>query len=196
MRLKPFKKLSPKTENILCVVFFAIGAVLTFLSLQQEFQKYYLLHMIVFFLAMAMDFCFLYLLYRILKRKALPLFAEKTKRAFSFLFRRLFRFASKIGEKYRPKDKIFIAGESERSFAIQIRTSKNARSRKKLPRLAKDAGEREKIRYEYTCFVFKHDKNIPSVLTPNEVALRLDTNGENRELFENYNEARYSDETI
>lgn len=193
--MKPFKKLSPKTENILCAIFFTIGFALTFLSLQKEFQKYYLLHMIIFIIAMASDILFFRLLYVILKRKALPFLTEKVKNAFSFVFRHIFRFANKIGEKYRPKDKIFIAGENERSFAFEINTAKTIKNRKKLPKLAKDASEREKIRYEYTCFVFKHDKNIPSVLTPNEVALKLDANGDNKEIFENYNEARYSVES-
>ncbi|MBQ8497893.1 MAG: hypothetical protein IJ489_10640 [Clostridia bacterium] len=192
--MKAYKKLSPKTGKIVCAIFLVVGLGLTWASMQKEFQKYYLLHMIVFFLAMTVDIVFLRLLYVILKRKALPFLAEKAKKAFSLVFRHIFRFADKITEKYRPKDKIFIAGENEHSFAIEINTNKVAKSRKKLPKLAKDASERERIRYEYTCFVFKRDKNISSVLTPNEVALRLDENGENRVIFENYNEARYSEE--
>lgn len=192
--MKRFKKLSPRAEKIVCAVSLLIGLLLTWASLQKQLQKFYLLHMVVFVLAAAADIVFFRLLYVILKRKALPFLSEKIKTAFSFVFRNILRLAGKVTEKYRPKDKIFIAGENERSFAIEINTNKVAKSRKKLPKLAKDASERERIRYEYTCFVFKRDKNISSVLTPNEVALRLDENGENRAIFENYNEARYFEE--
>ena len=77
---------------------------------------------------------------------------------------------------------------------METRDRKNVRQRKKLPRLSKDASEREKARHAYTVFVFKREKDVPSVLTPSEVAVRLDEKGENRDIFINYNFARYSEE--
>ena len=77
---------------------------------------------------------------------------------------------------------------------METRERKHRGNRKKLPKLAKDASEREKARHAYTVFVFKKEKDIPSVLTPSEVAVRLDEKGENRDIFINYNFARYSEE--
>jgi hypothetical protein len=85
-------------------------------------------------------------------------------------------------------------GKSERTFVFETHTSGTGQTKRRLPRLTKNASEREKIRYEYICYVFKKDKNISSTLTPNEVGHYLDETGEDHAIFENYNEARYTDE--
>ena len=73
-------------------------------------------------------------------------------------------------------------------------TESRAKEEKNSPNWGENASEREKARHAYTVFVFKRDKDIPSVLTPSEVAVRLDEKGENAEIFTNYNFARYSEE--
>lgn len=90
--------------------------------------------------------------------------------------------------------KVFLDGKEERSFAIETRERKHTKRKKKLPKLGENASEREKARYAYTVFVFRKDKDIPSALTPSEVAVRLDSGGGNEMIFKNYNFARYSEE--
>ena len=77
---------------------------------------------------------------------------------------------------------------------METRERKHNRNRRKLPKLARDASDREKARHAYTVFVFNKEKDIPSVLTPSEVAVRIDEKGENADIFHNYNFARYSKE--
>ena len=60
-----------------------------------------------------------------------------------------------------------------------------------MPKLSKNANEKEKIRYEYASYVFKKDKDISPALTPNEVEKHLDAAGEDHMIFERYNDARY-----
>jgi hypothetical protein len=128
-----------------------------------------------------------------LKRRVIPAVKNTARKAFSALFRRIGRIAGRFTGNTR-NGKIFVEGKEERSFAVETRDRKNVRQRKKLPRLSKDASEREKARHAYTVFVFKREKDVPSVLTPSEVAVRLDEKGENRDIFTNYNYARYSEE--
>lgn len=168
------------------------GAYLTSLALDQELWKRPTLHIFIFLSALCFDVCFCRLAHRMLRRKAIPAFKSAARRAFSSVFRRIARIADRL--IVRRDGKVFLEGKQERRFAVETRVAKQVRHRKKLPRLSADADERAKARHAYTVFVFKKDKDIPSVLTPTEVAARLDANGENAEIFQNYNVARYSEE--
>lgn len=196
MKKTDLKKIwySPLFEKLLLAVYLLVGAYFTNLAFDRELWNQYTLHTFIMVLAVFFDILAIRLLRKILKRKAIPMIKQGIAKAFSSVFRRIARITKKASSRER-KGKVFVAGKEERSFAIERRRSKNSKSKKKLPKLSKNANERERARYAYTEFVFKKDKDIPSVLTPSEVAVRLDEEGENREIFINYNIARYSEET-
>lgn len=185
---------SPWFEKLLLAAYLILGAYFTNLALDRELWRQYTLHIFITALAVFFDVLAFRLLRRILKRKAIPMIKQGVAKAFSSVFRRLSKLTGRTSLKERG-GKIFVEGKEERSFAIERRGIKNSKSKKKMPKLSKNPSEREKARYAYTEFVFKKDKNIPSVLTPGEVAVYLDKKGENREIFINYNIARYSEET-
>ncbi|MBE6665398.1 MAG: hypothetical protein E7603_04120 [Ruminococcaceae bacterium] len=185
---------SPWFEKFLLAVYLLLGAYFTNLAFDRELWHRYTLHIFITILAVFFDVLAFQLLRKILKRKAIPMLKQGIAKAFSSVFRRIAKITGRTSLKERD-GKIFVEGSEERSFAIERRSAKNSKSKKKMPKLSKNPSEREKARYAYTEFVFKKDKNISSVLTPSEVAVRLDEKGENREIFINYNIARYSDET-
>ena len=184
---------SPLAEKILFVVCALLGAYFTNLALDERFLERPTLHILILLCAAFFDICFLRIIHKMLKRRVIPAVKNTARKAFSALFRRIGRIARSLTGNTR-NGKIFVEGKEERSFAVETRDRKNVRQRKKLPRLSKDANEREKARHAYTVFVFKREKDVPSVLTPSEVAVRLDEKGENRDIFTNYNYARYSEE--
>ena len=185
---------SPWFEKILFAAYLLLGAYFTNLALDRELWRQYTLHIFITALAVFFDVLAFRLLRRILKRKAIPMIKQGIAKAFSSVFRRLSKITGRTSLKERG-GKIFVQGAEERCFAVERRGIKNLKSKKKMSKLSKNPSEREKARYAYTEFVFKKDKNIPSVLTPSEVAVYLDEKGENREIFTNYNIARYSEET-
>ena len=192
--MKKFKKIisSPLTEKILFAVALVLGSYFTSLALDRELWKRPTLHMFIFALAAIFDAYLIFVLRKILKRKVFPVIGGAARKLFSSVFRRMMRVAEKFAGNRNGK--VFVDGKEERSFAMETRARKQRTGRKKLPRLGENAGEREKARYAYTVFVFKRDKDIPSALTPSEVAVRLDGGGENADIFENYNYARYSED--
>lgn len=195
MKKRNFKKMlsSPLAEKIRFAVCAVLGAYFTSLALDDRFVKYPVLHIFIIVCAAFFDICLFRLLHKMLKRKVLPTLKNMARKAFSALFRRIGRIAAKFSGNDRG-GKVFLEGKDERSFAMETRDRKQTKRKKKLPALSKDANEREKARHAYTVFVFKKDKDIPSVLTPNEVSVRLDRDGENADIFTNYNFARYSKE--
>ena len=195
MKKMNFKKIrsSPLMEKILFAVCAVFGAYFTNLALDEKLLERPILHILILLCAAFFDICLLRLIHKMLKRKVLPAVKNTARKAFSALFRRIGKIARNFTGNNR-NGKIFVEGKEERSFAVETRDRKNVKQRKKLPRLSKDASEREKARHAYTVFVFKREKDIPSVLTPSEVAVRLDEKGENRDIFINYNFARYSEE--
>ena len=190
-----FKKIkaSPITEKILFVVLLVLGAYFTDLALDETLWRRPTLHIFIFICAVFFDACLFRLLHKMLKRKAIPVLKDKVRKVFSALYKRIASLTKNFSG-HSQNGKIFVEGKDERSFAMETRERKHNRNRKKLPKLAKDANEREKARHAYTVFVFKKDKDIPSVLTPSEVAVRIDEKGENADIFHNYNFARYSKE--
>ncbi len=192
MKLKKILS-SPLAEKILFALCTVLGAYFTSLALDDRFVQHPVLHIAILVCAVFFDICFFRLLHKMLKRKVLPAVKNTAKKAFSALFRRIGRIAAKFSGTAHGT-KIFVEGKDERSFAVETRDRKQTKRKKKLPALPKDASEREKARHAYTVFVFKKDKDIPSVLTPSEVAVRLDRNGENADIFSSYNFARYSQE--
>ena len=190
-----FKKIknSPIAEKILFAVFLVLGAYFTDLALDETLWKRPTLHIFIFACALFFDICLFRLMHKMLKRKAIPALKNTVRKAFSALYKRIASLTKNFSG-HSQNGKIFVEGKDERSFAMETHERKHNRNRKKLPKLAKDAGEREKARHAYTVFVFKKEKDIPSVLTPSEVAVRLDEKGENRDIFINYNFARYSEE--
>ena len=184
---------SPIAEKLLLAVLLVLGAYFTSLTLDEALRERYTLHTIVFLLALVFDILFLRLLHKALKRKAIPAVKRGARRLFSSVFRRI----AKLTERFsRGERKIFLEGTDERSFALETRGTKQTKTKKRLPKLSKNASARERARHAYAVFVFKKDKNISSALTPSEVAFRLDGAGEHREIFENYNTARYSEEEL
>ena len=184
---------SPIAEKILLALLLLAGAFFTDLSLDGELWKKPAVHIPVLLAAVALDVLFFLLLRKVLRRRVIPALRDTVRKAFSSLYRRIARITRKFSHKSRS-GKIFVDGKEERSFTVEVRERKSAKIRKRLPKLSKDASEREKARHSYTVFVFKRDRDIPSVLTPSEVAVRLDEKGENRDIFINYNFARYSKE--
>ena len=112
---------------------------------------------------------------------------------FAAAFRRIARIVERVSDTIH-KDKNLVEGRSERSFVFETHSADTGRSKRKLPRLGKNATERERIRHEYAVYVFRKDKNISCALTPNEVEARLDETGEDHMIFAKYNEARYEEE--
>ena len=184
---------SPLAQKLLFAVYAVAGAYFTSLALDKELWKRPTLHILIFICAAFFDVCLIRQMHKMLRRKVLPAIGKTARRAFSALFRRIGRIAAKFTGKSHD-GKIFVEGKDERSFAVETRDRKQTKRRKKLPVLAKNASDREKARHAYTVFVFKRDKDISPVLTPSEVAVRLDKNGENADIFTNYNFARYSKE--
>lgn len=184
---------SPWFEKILLAVYLVAGAYFTSLALDDELWRQYTLHIFITVLAIVFDILFIRLSHKVLKRKVLPAIKAGIRKAASSVFRRISGLTKKISSKNK-NGKIFVEGTEQRSFAFEIRNAKTAKNKKKMPKLPKNPTEREKARYAYTAFVFKKDKNISSVLTPSEVAVRLDEKGENSEIFINYNIARYSED--
>ena len=174
-------------------MFLVLGAYFTDLALDETLWNRPTLHILIFFCALFFDIFLFRLMHKMLKRKAIPALKNTVRKAFSALYKRIASLTKNFSGRSH-NGKIFVEGKDERSFAMESRERKHNRNRKKLPKLAKDAGEREKARHAYTVFVFKKEKDIPSVLTPSEVAVRLDEKGENRDIFINYNFARYSEE--
>jgi hypothetical protein len=195
MKKFSFKKFaaSPLGEKLLFAVYLVCGAFLTDLALDRELWRRPTLHIMIFICALFFDILLIRLLHKMLRRKVIPTLKTVARKAFSSLYKRIGRLAAKLPGSSRG-GKVFVVGKEERSFAMETRERKSVKRGKKLPRLAADASEREKARHAYTVFVFKRDKDIPSVLTPSEVAVQLDPKGEHREIFENYNFARYSKE--
>ena len=178
-------------EKILLAVYLILGAYFTDLALDGELWKKYTLHICITILAIVFDVLFFRLAHKALKRKVLPAIRQGVRKAASSVFRRIARFTRKISFK-NSNGKIFVEGKEERSFAFEIRNAKTAKNKKKMPKPPKNPTDRERARYAYTAFVFQKDKNISPVLTPSEVAVRLDEKGENSEIFTDYNYARYS----
>lgn len=190
-----FKKIksSPLAEKILFAILLVFGAYFTDLALDETLWKRPTLHIFIFICAVFFDACLFRQLHKMLKRKAIPVLKDKVKKAFSALYKRIAKATKKFSGR-SGNGKIFVDGKDERSFAVESRDRKQAKRKKKLPALPKNADERQKARHAYTVFVFKKEKDIPSVLTPSEVALRIDEKGENADIFHNYNFARYSKE--
>ena len=194
MKNMKFKKIisSPLAEKILFAVALVCGSYFTSLALDRELWKRPTFHIMIFALSVLFDGYLFFILRKILKRKVFPVIGAAARKLFSTVFRRIMRVAERIAGN--RSGKVFVDGKEERSFAVGTRERKHTKKRKKLPVLAENASEREKARYAYTVFVFKKDKDIPSSLTPAEVAVRLDKTGEHRDIFTNYNLARYSEE--
>ena len=189
------KKPSERLQKLLLAVYFVLGGTFTFYLTVERIREDQNLYAIVTVLAIVFDVLFFKTLFSLLNRRAIPKMAASIGKAFSAIFRRIGHLVERVSDAFSPnKDKSFMEGKNERTFVFETHASGLGQTKRKLPKLAKNASDREKIRYEYTCYVFKKDKNISSALTPNEVGHYLDETGEDHAVFENYNEARYTDE--
>ena len=189
------KKLSLRWNRFLLAVCFVLGGTFTFELSVERVQADKYLYAVMTVLAIVFDALFFKILFFLLNRRAIPKALTTISRVFSSVFRYIGRIVERVSDAFSPnKDKAFMDGKSERTFVFETYTSGSGQMKRKLPKLSKNASEREKIRYTYTCYVFKKDKNISAALTPNEVEDYLDETGEDHEIFENYNEARYTDE--
>lgn len=189
------KRLSLRWNRFLLAVCFVLGGTFTFELSVERIQANQYLYASMAVLAIVFDFWFFKILFFLLNQRAIPQTLTAISKMFSTVFRYIGRIVERVSDAISPnKDKTFMEGKSERTFVFETYTSGTGQTRRKLPKLSKNATDREKTRYAYTCYVFKKDKNISSALTPNEVEEYLDETGEDHEIFENYNEARYTNE--
>ena len=186
------KKRTLTRQRIWLAVWFAVGFLLTYTLSFSQLQQYKLLFMLLFFAAAAADLVFLIALHRLLKRTWYPRLAAQIKKMTSAIARKLGTLAKKLVG--RDGTKVFLDGKHERKFVFEVYGNKTQKTSRKMPKLAKNASEKEKIRHAYVAYVFRKNKNIPSVLTPNEVERELDATAEEHPIFENYNAARYAQE--
>ncbi len=188
------KKLSPRMRKLLLAVYFVLGGTFTFELTVEHVRENTNLYAVMTVLAIIFDVLFFKTLFSLARERALPGAVKKIGRAFSVLFRQLEKIIDKMSEPFLPKDKTFMEGKNERSFVFEVHNKQAANARRKLPKLSKTASKREKLRHAYTVYVFAKNKDISSSLTPNEVRCELDTTGENADIFENYNQVRYTKE--
>ena len=189
------KRLSLRWNQFLLAVCFVLGGTFTFELSVDRIQADKYLYALMAVQAIFFDFWFFKILFFILNQRAIPKVFATVSKVFSSVFRYIGRIVERVSDALSPnQDKSFMNGKNERTFVFEMYTSGTGQTRRKLPKLSKNASDREKTRYAYTCYVFKKDKNISSALTPNEVESYLDETGEDHEIFENYNEARYTDE--
>ncbi len=189
------KRIQSKTvQKCLLAVWFVLGGTCTFELGVDRIREDVNLYAIMTVLAVVFDFLFFKTLFSLMRERALPKLMKTAGKTFSYLFRRLARLAEKVSDAFSRENKTFMDGKNERTFVFEVHHKHADESRRKLPKLSRDASEREKIRYAYAAYVFRKNKNISSALTPNEVAYELDRAGEDREIFESYNEVRYTEE--
>ncbi len=185
------KRIPSWLHKLLLAVYFVAGGTFTFeLSVDRVRENDYL-YAVCAVLAVVFDFLFFKKLFFLMRRNEIPNVLGGLGKLFAATFRRVARLVERVNDAVH-KEKNLVEGKSERTFVFETHSSDAARHRRKLPRLKGNASRRERIRHEYAVYVFHRDKNIPSSLTPNEVAYRLDESGEDRMLFERYNDARYN----
>lgn len=185
------KKLSYRTKKILLPISFAIAFGLSFALSFERLREMKLFFMLLFFAAVAADIFFLMLLNGVLKRTLYPKIKSGFSRMAGALARRMYRLAAKVTGRTSDGSKVFLEGKNERAFVFEFYEGKQHKTHRKLPKLPKNADEKEKIRYEYAAYVFRKDKDISPALTPNEVEKQLDIAGDDHRIFERYNDARY-----
>lgn len=185
------KKLSYRMKKILLPISFLIAFGLSFTLSFERLREMKLFFMLLFFAAVAAGILFLMLLNAVLKRTLYPKIKSGFSRMAGAIARRMYRLAAKVTGRTSDGSKIFLEGKSERSFVFEFYEGKQHKMHRKMPKLPKNANEKEKIRYEYASYVFKKDKDISPALTPNEVEKHLDAVSEDHMIFERYNDARY-----
>ncbi|MBQ9748399.1 MAG: hypothetical protein IJV98_06410 [Clostridia bacterium] len=184
------KRLPVWLQKLLLAAYFVFGGTFTFYLTVDRVRDDPYLYAGCAAAAIALDTLFFKNLFSLMHRRELPNVFSGLGKLFSAVFRGVARLAERISDAVH-KEKTIVEGKSERTFVFETHTGGAERRRRRLPKLARDANERERIRYEYTVYVFKRDKNIPASLTPNEVERRLDETGEDHAVFERYNGARY-----
>lgn len=185
------KRLSYRAKKILLPISFVIAFGLSFVLSFERLREMKLCFMLLFFAAVAADILFLMLLNALLKRTLYPKIKSGFSRMAGALTRRMRHLAAKVTGRVSDGSKVFLEGKNERSFVFEIYERKQHKIHRKLPKLSKNADEKEKIRYEYAAYVFRKDKDISPMLTPNEVEKQLDETGEDHMIFKRYNDARY-----
>jgi len=187
-------KLSMRARYVILAVSFCAGVPLSYLLFDAELRKINWLYALVAVAAVAFDVVFFKMLISIMRhKKVMSKLFGKVGRALKILGKKIGAVASKTIGSLFSKNKTFISGTMERRFVIETRESAEKRRHKKLPKLQKDATEREKIRYRYASYVFERERDIDATLTPSEVGDHLDPAGNDKEIFESYNGARYAE---
>ncbi len=186
------KKPSVRLRKLLLAAYFVLGGTFTFYLGVERVQENKELYAITTVLAIVFDFLFFKTLFSLFGRRAMETVTKRAGKLFSVLFRGIGKLCELVGDAFLPKDRTFVEGKSERSFVFETHGGEGGVKRK-LPKLPKNASDREKIRHAYTVYVFKKDKNISGALTPSEVARRLDAPREDAPVFERYNDARYTE---
>ena len=186
------KMIPMKLQKILLLFYFYFGAFFTFELTVERVKENQFLYAVVFILAVLFDLLFFVTALLLLKKGKKKDHFGRLKRFVLLCAKKAGEIVQKLGRRSVSQDKTFIKGKSERAFVFEVQTTRTKQSSRKLPKLPKNASERQKIRYEYVCFVFERDKNVSSSLTPSEVGRYLDVTGEHGEIFVNYNAARYT----
>ena len=185
------KKISYRTKKILLPIFFVVAFGLSFLLSFERLREMKLLFMLLFFAAMAADILFWMLLNAILRRTLYPKIKNGMTRMGHAIVKRVGRLIAKASGRFSDGNRVFLNGKNERTFVFEFTENKVQKNHRRMPKLSKNADEKEKIRYAYTAYVFKKDKDIDASLTPSEVEKRLDETGEDHAVFERYNAVRY-----
>ncbi len=179
-------------RKLLLAFCFIFGGAATFYLSVDRLREKPLLYTGIAICAIVLDLLFFRTLFSLMREKEIPNVFAGLGRLFSVVFRGVARIVERVSDTVH-RQKTLVEGKTERTFVFETREGGESRNRRKLPRLPKNAGERERIRHEYAVYVFKRDKNIPAHLTPSEVERRLDETGEDHMIFERYNGARYDD---
>lgn len=188
-------KRNTKPRMIVLAVTFCIGVPATYLLFNNDLRQIHWLYSLIIITALSADIVFVRTLILIFKSfKIGKKLADGIKKMLSFIGRKIISAAEKAIGGRLSKGKRFIGGKSERSFVFESRNGRFDKIRKKMPKLPKNATERQRVRYEYISYVYKKEKSIPPYLTPSEVGSRLDPDGSDAPIFENYNGARYDKE--
>lgn len=187
-------KLPIKVHGILLAVYFCLGVPLSYYAISGTARSTAWLYAMNVIFAVTADVLFFRKLFYLMRRhKVVSKVSRALKKALGKLAGKIGAAADRIFGGIRSRGKSFIGGKRERRFIFTDGDGTVKHRRRKMPRLPKNATEREKKRYAYVAYVFKKDKDIPSHLTPNEVGARLDPTGGDRGVFDDYNGARYAE---
>ncbi len=187
------KPISAKLQKFLLAVWFVLGGTCTFELTVERVREHTNLYAVMTLLAIVFDVLFFKCLFSLFGNKVLHQTSSVVGRFFAVIFRGIGKLCEKVSDAFAPKNRDFLEGKSERYFVFETRENRDSAAKRKLPKLAKDASEKEKIRHAYASYVFRKNKNISASLTPSEVREELCISEEDGPIFDAYNAVRYTE---